>query len=120
MAEQAFDSLEALRVRLERFAVERDWEQFHTPKNLIMAMVGEVGEVAEHFQWLSTEASSSLPPDTRAEVAMELADVLFYLVRLADRLDISLADAAQRKLAINEQRYPADRVRGSSRKYNQY
>jgi len=120
VTEQAFDSLEILRRRLGRFAVERDWEQFHSPKNLILALVGEVGEVAEHFQWRSDQAAESLSEEARAEVALELADVLFYLVRLADRLDISLADAAQRKLAINEQRYPADKVRGSSRKYDEY
>ena len=120
MTEQVFDSLEILRRRLERFAVERDWEQFHSPKNLILALVGEVGEVAEHFQWRSDEAADALPEGVRDEVALELADVLFYLVRLADRLDISLEQAAQRKLAINEQRYPVDKVRGSSRKYSEY
>jgi len=120
VTEQAFDSLEILRRRLRRFAVERDWEQFHSPKNLILALVGEVGEVAEHFQWRSDKAAESLSEEVRAEVALELADVLFYLVRLADRLELSLADAAQRKLAINEQRYPAEKVRGSSRKYSEY
>lgn len=117
---ESYDSLESLRQRLARFADERDWHQFHTPKNLVMALTGEVGEVAEHFQWLSTEQSDRLTDRKRAEVALELADVLFYLVRLADRLEISLGEAAQRKLALNEQRYPADRVRGSARKYDQY
>ena len=115
-----FDSLAALQARLKQFAVARDWEQFHSPKNLAMAMAGEVGEVMEHLQWLSAEQSDALPEDTREALALELADVLFYLLRLADRLGISMADAASEKLAINEQRYPAGRVRGSSRKYNEY
>lgn len=120
MPGQDYDSLKALRLRLAEFATQRDWEQFHTPKNLVMAMIGEVGEVAEHFQWLTAEASAALDGEVRAEVALELADVLFYLVRLADQLDISLAEAAQQKLLLNEQRYPAEQVRGSARKYNQY
>ena len=115
-----FDSLLAVGDRLREFAAQRDWEQFHTPKNLAMALAGEAGEVVEHFQWLSPEQSEGLSDEQRREVALELADVLFYLVRLADRLDISLAEAAQAKLAINEQRYPAERVRGSARKYDQY
>ena len=120
MTENRLDSLMVLQSRLKQFALERDWEQFHTPKNLAMAMAGEVGEVMEHLQWLTAEQSESLSDDAREELALELADVLFYLLRLADRMEISLADAARRKLAINEQRYPVERVRGSSRKYNQY
>ena len=118
--DQDYDSLAALQARLKQFAVERDWEQFHSPKNLAMAMAGEVGEVMEHLQWLSAEQSEALPDNTRDALALELADVLFYLLRLAERLDISMAEVAQAKLSINEQRYPAERVRGSSRKYNEY
>ena len=115
-----YDSLAALQARLKQFAVERDWEQFRSPKNLAMAMAGEVGEVMEHLQWLSAEQSEALPDDTRDALALELADVLFYLLRLAERLGISMAAVAEAKLAINEQRYPAERVRGSARKYNEY
>ena len=112
------DTLIRLRDALRRFAAERDWERFHTPKNLAMALVGETGEVIEHFQWLSTEESQCLPPPRRDEVALELADVLLYLVRLADVLDIDLAEAAQRKLAINAGRYPVEKARGRSDKYD--
>lgn len=112
------DSLHELRDRLRSFADERDWGPFHTPKNLAMALAGEAGEVIEHFQWLSAEASATLAAETRDEVALELADVLLYLVRLADVLEIDLADAARRKLAINAERYPVDKARGRADKYD--
>ncbi|MBS0511535.1 MAG: nucleotide pyrophosphohydrolase [Proteobacteria bacterium] len=112
------DTLQVLRDALRAFAAERAWEPFHTPKNLAMALSGEAGEVIEHFQWLTAEQSAALDADTREAVALELADVLLYLVRLADVLDIDLADAAQRKLAINARRYPADRAYGRSDKYD--
>lgn len=113
------DALIELRDVLRCFAAEREWDVFHTPKNLAMALAGEAGEVIEHFQWLTAEQSASLPPDTREAVAHELADVLLYLVRLADKLDIDLADAARRKMAINAKRYPVERARGSALKYDQ-
>lgn len=112
--------LEALRERLRQFAAERDWDRFHSPKNLAMALVGEAAEVVEHFQWLSEAQSAALPADKREAVAEELADVLLYLVRLADKLDVDLAAAALAKIARNEARYPRDRVRGSARKYTEY
>ena len=112
------DTLQVLRDALRAFAAERAWEPFHTPKNLAMALSGEVGEVIEHFQWLTAEQSAALDADTRDAVALELADVLLYLVRLADVLDIDLADASQRKLVINARRYPADRAHGRSDKYD--
>jgi NTP pyrophosphatase (non-canonical NTP hydrolase) len=112
------DSLEILRARLAQFAAERDWEQFHNPKNLAMALVAEAGELVEHFQWLTFEEARNLPPDTREEVALEAADVLLYLVRLCDRLGIDLADAAQRKLAINARKYPVQASRGKATKYD--
>ncbi len=112
------DDLHEIRDRLRAFAAERDWERFHTPKNLAMALAGETGEVLEHFQWLTPEQSRSLDPRTHSEVAMELADVLCYLVRLADVLDIDLADATRRKLEINAERYPADKARGRADKYD--
>ncbi|NMG15970.1 nucleotide pyrophosphohydrolase [Aromatoleum bremense] len=112
------DQLLVLRDALRAFAAERDWERFHTPKNLAMALAGEAGEVIEHFQWLSADESANLSEARRAEVALELADVLLYLVRLADVLDIDLGEAAQRKLALNAGRYPADKARGRSDKYD--
>jgi NTP pyrophosphatase (non-canonical NTP hydrolase) len=109
-----------LRDRLRAFAAARDWEQFHSPKNLAMALVAEAAELVEHFQWLTEDQSRELDPAKKDEVAGELADVLAYLVRIADRLDIDLLAAATAKLAHNERRYPADRVRGSARKYDEY
>ncbi|NMG75520.1 nucleotide pyrophosphohydrolase [Aromatoleum diolicum] len=114
----AADSLHELRDALRVFAAEREWDRFHTPKNLAMALAGEAGEVIEHFQWLSPEESAALQPEQRAEVALELADVLLYLVRLADVLDIDLADAARRKIDVNAARYPGDKSRGRSDKYD--
>ncbi len=112
------DTLETLRAELREFAAARDWQQFHTPKNLAMALAGEAGEVIEHFQWLTAEQSAALPQATHEAVALELADVLLYLVRLADVLQIDLAEAAQRKLAINVQRYPVEAARGRADKYD--
>ncbi|TVO53972.1 nucleotide pyrophosphohydrolase [Denitromonas halophila] len=119
MAAAPHSDLLALRDALRAFAEARDWGQFHTPKNLAMALIGEAAEVVEHFQWRTAEASAALPASDRAEVALELADVLLYLVRLADVLEVDLADAAQRKLAINESRYPVDKAHGRADKYTQ-
>lgn len=112
------DALTALRDDLRRFAAERAWEGFHTPKNLAMALSGEAGELIEHFQWLTPEQSAALAAPAREEVALEMADVLLYLVRLADVLDIDLAAAARRKIAINAERYPVERARGRADKYD--
>ncbi|GMW07815.1 MAG: nucleotide pyrophosphohydrolase [Gammaproteobacteria bacterium] len=108
--------LDELRRRLREFAAERDWGQFHTPKNLAMALVAEGGELLEHFQWLTADESAALPPARREAVAAELADMLLYLIMLADRLDIDLVESARNKIEANERRYPADRVRGSAEK----
>lgn len=116
----SLDSLADLRARLDEFARVRDWEQFHSPKNLCMALAGEVGELMEHFQWLTEEASLGLPPEKREQVGEEIADCLLYLVRLAGRLGIDPVAAAYRKLAINERRYPAERVRGDARRAQDY
>ena len=113
-------SLEALRRRVAEFAAARDWEQFHTPKNLAMALIAEAAELVEHFQWLTPEQSRSLPADKRDEVAAELADILIYLVRTADRLDVDLLDAAFAKMQANERRYPAALVRGDARRAGDY
>lgn len=106
--------------RLAQFAADRDWEQFHSPKNISMALSVEVAEIVEHFQWLTEQQSRELDRDKQAEVSEELADAFIYLVRLADQLDIDLLAAADQKLQTNEVKYPADRVRGSSKKYTQY
>ncbi len=98
--------LDDLKQRLRDFATARDWERFHTPKNLAMALVAEAAEVVEHFQWLTGPESQALDADKRAEVALELADVLLYLVMLADRLDVDLGEAARRKIALNDRRFP--------------
>lgn len=112
------DTLNELRDAQRAFAAERDWDRFHTPKNLAMALAGEAGEVIEHFQWLTAEESAALPAEVADAVALELADVLLYLVRLADVLGIDLAEAAARKLAINALRYPVERARGKADKYD--
>lgn len=114
------DNLTELNARLLRFARERDWEQFHSPKNLAMALAGEAGELLEHFQWLSEAQSQALDVEKRAQVALELADILIYLLRLSERLDVDLVEAAYRKIELNEQRYPADRVRGDARRAEDY
>lgn len=108
--------IDELKQCLRDFAAERDWEQFHSPKNLAMALIVEAAELVEHFQWLTEAESRALPPEKREPVAQELADVFIYLVRLADRLDIDLLDAAERKIVLNAKKYPADRAHGSARK----
>jgi dCTP diphosphatase len=107
------DPLEGLRTRLQSFARARDWEQFHTPKNLAMALAGEVGELIEIFQWLTADESERVMDGPRAEdVEDELADVFIYLLRMADVLGVDLAEATRAKLERNEDRYPVPHVRG--------
>ncbi len=112
------DGLSQLQERVRRFAEERDWGQFHTPKNLTMALAGEIGELIEHFQWLTPGESAQVMADSATGRAIEdeLADVLIYLVRLADVLGVDLLDAAGRKLVRNADRYPVERARGSAAK----
>jgi NTP pyrophosphatase (non-canonical NTP hydrolase) len=114
------DSLEGLNARLLRFAQERDWEQFQSPKNLAMALAGEAGELLEHFQWLTEEQSANLSPEKQRAVSYELADILSYLIRLAQRLDIDLLAATDEKIEINQRRYPAEKVRGDARRASEY
>lgn len=114
------ESLEQLRLRLREFVAERDWEQFHSPKNLAMALSVECAELVELFQWLSEEESAAPDAGRRARAAAELADILVYLVRIADRLDVDLLEAAARKLDENSRKYPAERVRGKALKYDEY
>ncbi len=116
--EKNTDTLETLRIKLAKFAAERDWDQFHNPKNLAMALAGETGEVLEHFQWLTFEQASNLSAEARSEVALECADVLLFLLRLCDRLDIDLAKAADQKLALNAKKYPVEKSRSKATKYN--
>lgn len=112
--------LESLRRDLAAFAAARDWDQFHSPKNLSMALIAECAELVEHFQWLTAEQSAALDADKKAAVRLELADVLIYLIRMADKLDVDLVDAVREKMAINEERYPAERVRGDARRADEY
>ncbi len=112
--------IEALKLRLREFAQVRDWEQFHSPKNLAMALIVEAAELVEHFQWLTQDQSQRLPPNKLDEVKQELADVFLYLVRIADMLGVDLMQAAEHKIGLNEQKYPADKVRSSAKKYSEY
>lgn len=109
-----------LRDKLRAFADARDWDQFHSPKNLSMALMVEVAELMEHFQWLTEAQSGDLPTQNKAAVAEELADILLYLVRLSDKLGVDLREAALHKLEKNAAKYPADKVRGSAKKYSEY
>jgi NTP pyrophosphatase (non-canonical NTP hydrolase) len=114
-------ALRDLQALLREFAERRDWRQFHTPKNLAMALSGEAGEVASLFQWLTPEESVRIMarPDRAHRVRGELADVFAYLLQLADVLDVDLADALHRKVALNEERYPAETARGRADKYDE-
>lgn len=111
--------LERLREQLRDFAAVRDWDQFHSPKNLAMALSVEAGELLETFQWLTEEQSRRLSPEALAAASDEVADVLLYLIRLSDKLGIDPIAAASRKLVSNAEKYPADKARGNSKKYTE-
>jgi dCTP diphosphatase len=113
-------SVNELRDTIRAFIEERDWEKFHSPKNLAMALGVEVAEIVEHFQWLTEEESKNLPPEKRAELREEIGDVMIYLIELADKLGIDPVEAAKAKVAINGQKYPADLVKGKASKYTEY
>lgn len=113
------DSLSKLSRRLDQFALERDWRQFHSPKNLASALIVEAGELLEHFQWMSDEQSRTLPPKKIEVISAEVADVLLYLIQLSNALGVDPIEAAYAKLELNELRYPADRARGNSKKYDE-
>lgn len=113
-------TLDDIRHRAAEFARERDWQQFQSPKNLAMALSVEAAELLEHFQWLTQEQSLALDESTKAAVADEIADVQLYLVRLADELGIDIISAVAVKADKNELKYPADKVRGSAKKYTHY
>lgn len=114
------DYFHVLAERLRRFADDRDWDQFHAPKNLAMALIVEAAELVEEFQWLTTGESADPDSSRRGRIEAEMADVLIYLVRLADKLQVDLPAAVEAKLADNERKYPAEQVRGSSAKYDSY
>jgi dCTP diphosphatase len=114
------EPIQDLRNKLRQFAAERDWDQFHSPKNLAMALSVEAAELLEHFQWLSDAESAALAPEKRAKIREELADVLLYLIRLADKLDIDLATAAADKLSVNAKKYPIQMAHGSNKKYTEF
>jgi len=114
------DRVEELRKKVAQFAAERDWDQFHSPKNLAMALSVEAAELVEEFQWLTEEQSRNLDAERRERVRLEAADVFIYLLRISDKLGIDLVAAAADKMVLNERKYPADRVRGDSRKYTEY
>lgn len=111
--------IDTLRDQLRTFAAERDWDQFHSPKNLASALAVEAAELLEKFQWLTEAQSQQLPPDTLEDVRQEVADVLLYLIRISDKLGIDLVAAAQAKIALNTTKYPVDLSRGTSKKYDQ-
>lgn len=113
------NELRTLRDRLREFADARDWNQFHSPKNLAMALAAESGELLEVFQWLTEAQSRSLEPKAQAAVRDEIADILLYLVRLGDQLGIDPVAEAHRKLVENDRKYPVDKARGNARKYTE-
>lgn len=117
MNPHAIDSLDTLRQHIRAFAEARAWERYHTPKNLVMALSVEAAELLEPFQWLTPEQSQQLNAEQREAVRQEIADVLIYLTRLADLLDIDLLEAAADKLAINARKYPVDKACGNALKY---
>ena len=113
------NEIESLRNQLRTFAVDRDWDQFHSPKNLASALAVEAAELLEHFQWLTEAESQQLPPEALNEVGNEVADVLLYLIRISDKLGIDLIAAANAKIVLNAEKYPLEKSRGSSRKYTE-
>lgn len=114
------DSLTNLRQRIDQFVTERDWAQFHTPKNLSMALIVEAAELVEQFQWNTPEESLQLSPEKREAVSHELADTFVYLLRIAEVLNIDLIEAANQKIDLNAKKYPVEKARGSNAKYTEY
>lgn len=112
--------LEQLKKRIRQFAEERDWVQYHSPKNLSMALIAEAAELVEHFQWLTEEQSRKLDQRQLAQVREELADIQIYLITIADKLNVDLLEAVSEKIEINAKKYPAEKVRGQTKKYTEY
>jgi len=109
----------ALTEEINKFVTDRDWEKFHTPKNLSMALSVEASELMEHFLW-ENDASDSLDDNKRDKISQELADVFIYLIRLSEVLEVDILKSVENKLAINREKYPVDMVKGSSKKYTEY
>lgn len=120
MAELGGDVFAELREQIRSFAAERDWEQFHTPKNLAVSLCVEAAELLEPFQWLATGDVAELTDLKRDQVRHEMADVLIYLIRLADKLEVDLPSAVREKISLNHAKYPVEKVRGDARKYDEY
>ncbi len=114
------DSLDELKLTLQQFVDARDWAQFHSPKNLAMAMIVEAAELVEHFQWNTEAESYELSDAKREQVGHELADTFVYLLRIAQVLDIDLIEVTNKKIALNAQKYPVDKARGKNNKYTDY
>jgi len=109
-----------IKKQVHQFTANRNWDQFHSPKNLSMALIVEVAEMIEHFQWLTEEQSGKLNQEKLAEIELELADIQIYLISLAEKLQLDLIAAVEKKLALNAQKYPVEKARGNSKKYNEY
>jgi dCTP diphosphatase len=120
MTRQTPDSINALRARVTEFVEERDWAQFHSPKNLAMAMIVEAGEVVEHFQWMTEQESRNLNAEAKEKVGQELSDTFVYLLRIAEVCGIDLIQAANKKIDLNAKKYPIEKVKGSNAKYTEY
>jgi dCTP diphosphatase len=114
------DSLDQLRQRINAFVDERDWSQFHSPKNLAMAMIVEAGELVEHFQWMTEQDSHNLDVETKEQVGQELSDTFVYLLRIAEVCDIDLIKATNKKIDLNAKKYPVEQCKGSNAKYTDY
>ena len=114
------DSIDQLRARVNQFVEERDWMQFHSPKNLSMAMIVEAGEVVEHFQWITEADSKNLDAEKKEQVGEELSDTFVYLLRIAEVCGIDLIDAANKKIDLNAKKYPVEKAKGSNAKYTEY
>jgi len=114
------EELIQIKKRLKKFVSERDWEKYHTPRNLAAALIVEAGELLEHFQWLSEKESENLNDSKKEKIGEEIADVFIYLLLLAEKLNLDIFEITNRKISLNEKKYPAEKVRGSSRKYNEY
>ncbi|MEC6824130.1 nucleotide pyrophosphohydrolase [Photobacterium piscicola] len=119
LVKASFNELTDLQHALTEFAQQRNWDQFHTPKNLVMALSGEVGELIEIFQWLTPEQSQQLSPEKKQHASEEIADVMMYLLRLADKCDINVLQACQEKIQQNAAKYPINKCYGSAKKYNE-